>query len=600
MEYIKKKSGIFSFIIALFACIGIINIITSQMTYVKIITNNIFIYPTLIGFYYINKKAINYLSTISFKYPLIFSILFTLSIVIGSSIEVHETAFKLKNIVNFILLFPMTFLLTNTFFANIDKISEKISPLKYSQKLENLFFKPTKKCFFNCCLFFLVCYFPVFLAYFPGIFTYDVFYQISFFFDPNHAENNPFLHNLLIYFALLINKITHSKILGVLCYTIFQTSIMFSIFSYCIHLLSKLNANHYLKLFALLFFALHPINHVHVLTATKDVLFSGFVLLFVLLLVEFFHNQEKYISNKKKVVFLILTIFIMAAFRHNGYCAYILFFPLLLFFNKKYLKRTLVLFLTPLILFSGYNHFKKNIGVTPPQIAAAMGIPLQQMGRVRMYIKNLEENDIQTYRNLVSKEKELEYFPYNVDFIKLDGPMMQCNHIENAMKNPAPYIKLWLKWGMQHPKTYVDAFLLNNYAYWFPNMNFYTMSLHYFFYTENRWDNIFGVEVQQINYIPFIKNIYDNIFLKCEFEKYPIISNMFSMSFILWINILCFFAILYKRKYKYSTPLIFNFCVIFTILLGPIALLRYIYFNYLLLPLFVALAFTNKKENNIK
>lgn len=600
MKNLKEKSNLFSLIIALFACFGMINILKSQIIYAKTLTNNIFIYPTIIGFYFICKRTIKYLSATNLKHPLIVSILFALSIVIGNSLDVHHTIFKFKNILNFFLIFPMTFLLINTLFANANKIYEKISSLKYSQKIENLFFKPTKKCFLNCFIFFLICYLPVFLAYFPGIFTYDVFYQMNFFVDPNHAENNPFLHNLLVYCALFINQIAHSKLLGVLCYTILQASIMFSIFSYCIQILSKYNINHYFKLLALLFFAIYPLNHVFVITSTKDTLFSGFVLLFVLQLIDLYQNQEMFLSNGKKAIGLLLTAFIMFALRHNGIYAYCLFLPALFLLEKKYIIKAFIVFITPIFLFSIYGSLKTCLGVKKPTYSSAIGIPLQQMGRVRKYIKNLDSKDIETYRSLVSKEKELAYFPYNVDAIKIDDDLMHSNHIEKAFKNPKPYIDLWIKWGLKYPKVYTDAFLINNYTFWYPNMNYMTFGLHYFFYTQNRWENIYGIEVEQRNYIPSIKKLYDALFLECQFENYPIISSIFSISFALWLNIVCFFILLYKRKFTVFAPLIFNFCLFATILLGPVALLRYIYFNYLLFPIFFSFAFDDDIKSNVE
>ncbi|MBQ4646920.1 MAG: hypothetical protein IJB79_06195 [Candidatus Gastranaerophilales bacterium] len=599
MEYIKKNSTLFSILFSLFACFAMINLSTNQIENTKVLTNNIFIYFQLIAFYFLSKEGIKTLNK-KYKLPLIFSIFLSLSIIIGNSLDIYLTTFKLKNIFNFIFLTPIIFLTSSLIFNNIKFLNNKLNSLKFSQKIEDLFFKTNKKSFLACFILIAIGHLPAFLAYFPGIFTYDVYYQASFFMIKDYPEINPLLHNLLIYLTLFINFATNSKTFGILCYTVFQSTIMFSIFAYAIQILSKYNINHYLKLFALLFFALHPINHIFSITATKDTLFSGIVLLFILQLIDLFQNRKTFTNDKKRIAFLILTIFLMFCLRHNGFVAYLIFLPTLLMTNKKYIKKSLIIFLTPIVLFSFYGLIKKTAGIKPAPIASSIGIPLQQMGRVRKFAKNLDIKDIETYKNLVSKEKELAYFPYNVDTIKIDSDLLHSNHIENALKKPLPYINLWLKWGIQHPKIYTDAFLLNNYTYWYPNMNFITISLHYFFYTQNRWDEIYGIGIEQKSFAPKIKKLYDEIFLNNKFEQYPIISNFFSISSILWLNILCFFILLYKKKYKLIMPLIFNFCLIFTILLGPISLLRYIYFNYLLLPLFLAFAFDDIKKNNVK
>ncbi|MBE7708773.1 MAG: hypothetical protein E7Z88_08735 [Cyanobacteria bacterium SIG27] len=599
MDFIKKNNTLFSIIFALLAFFGI-SIVTSAFTYSeRYFTNNIFSYISILGYFYICKQSLKILNKRLLKYSLFFAISFSIALTFGYNLYWHLTVFKLNTILAIITLSPFLTLITALLIQGSEILEEKIKNLKFSKKIDEIFFKGDKKSFWFCFLFILLCHIPAFLAYYPGIFSYDLLFQIVFFSKDEWIEIHPLLHNLILLTAITINKLSNSDTLGVLCYTIFQTSIIFSIYSYCINVLSKYKANFYIKVFALLFFALHPMSHLFSIISTKDVLFSTFILFFVVQLFELFQNKANYLNSSKNRIKLIVTIFLMFTLRHNGFCSYLLFLPILLFFNKQQLKKALIVFLMPVILFFIYGEFKKSAGIRPAPIASSIGIPLQQMARVRKIDKNLDKKDIETFKTLVGKEREMKYHPMTVDPIKVDTNYLHSDTIQKALEeNPIPYIKLWIKWGLQNPKEYVNAFLSNNYTYWYPNMNYIYIYPHNFIVTRNPWDNILGVKIKQESKIPKLKKLYDKLFLYTDFEKIPLFSSLNSMSFNIWLNILAFFIILYKRKYNFAIPLIFNFIALFLVLFGPLALCRYIYFNYLLVPFFIFAALAEFKNND--
>lgn len=598
MDFIKKKETLFSFIFALMACVGI-SIITSDYVYNKrFFTNNIFSYVSVLGYFYIFKHTLKILNKRLLKYSISFAIPLSIAFAFGYNTYWHFTIFKPNTIPAIICLIPILTLLTALLIKQSETVQEKIKNIKYNKKIEEIFFSGNLKSFWYCFIFILICHIPAFLAYYPGIFTYDLLYQITFFTKGEWIEIHPLLHNVILLIAMLINKTFNSETLGVLCYTIFQTSIVFSIYAYCINALSKHKVNFYLKLFTLLFFALHPMSHVFSIISTKDVLFSTFVLFFIVQLLELFQNKEEYINNTKNRIKFLITIFLIFTLRHNGLCSYLAFLPILLFFNKNQFKKAIIVFVVPIILCFIYGEFKKIGGIKPAPIATGIGIPLQQMAKVRKNNKNLDKKDIETFRKLVGQEREMNYNPMTVDPVKQDNELLHSDTIETALKNPMPYIKLWIKWGIENPKEYIDAFLSNNFTYWYPNMNYVYIYPHYFIVTRNSWDNIFGVKVKQETRCPKLKEIYDNLFLKTSFEAVPVLSSFFSISFNIWFNLLAFFIILYKRKYNLAIPLSFNFILLFFILFGPVSLTRYVYFNYLLVPIFIVAMFDNFKNND--
>ena len=269
-------------------------------------------------------------------------------------------------------------------------------------------------------------------------------------------------------------------------------------------------------------------------------------------------------------------------FRHNGYIGYLLFFAInaiyFLISYKKYFKKVFLLTLVPIVLFFAYGQIKNFIGVTPAPYASSLAIPLQQMGYVRLkYDKELPTKEKLIFRELVGKN-EMLYTPYNADLMKIDSPFLYSNSIQNALnKDLSKHFSLYLKWFFKYPKDYINSGLILNSNYLYPNANYFTMGLHYYILTYNRWSDFFGVKISQTSLCPKLTKFYNDLFLNCAFEKVPFIALLFSLPIILWSFIICFVLLLYKRKYDFAVISSFYLALIFTVLLGPVTLLRYIY-----------------------
>ena len=360
----------------------------------------------------------------------------------------------------------------------------------------------------------------------------------------------------------------------------------------------KLKINKLIILLSILFFALHPINQMFCLISTKDTIFSGLILLYILFLVELFNNKEIFFKKNINLLKLIIVICFIFLFRHNGFIAYILTLPFILFSLKNF-KKAFICFLTPILFYFSFGIIKKSFNIKPPPIASSIAIPLQQMARVRKFQnKNLSELDKKAFRLIVSKDKELKYFPYNVDTIKIDNEMLHSDFIENSIKNnPILFISLYLKWMILYPKDYINAFFLQTYSYYYPIGKYKTIAEHFFILTYNRWDNIFGVPIYSYCFNPFLRKFYDSIFLFNSFEKNPISFILFAMGINFWIITSGFFILFYKKYYNFILPLIIIPFLFLTVLFGPIALLRYIYQNYLIIPLIFGFCFSKFEKN---
>ena len=531
-----------------------------------------------------------------FSFSSIYSLFFAFCTASGFCLDKYSDIFKFDFKI-FLISFSIAFILSFLFLKFLPDIKSKID-IEIPKKIENYLFLPQKKCFIRNWLIILICYIPAFLAYFPGLFTYDTLYQANFFINHDYIEINPIFHSFLVLLVLIFGLFLNSATIPIFILTLAQTLIMTAIFAYCIFIMSKLKMNKLIILLSFLFFALHPINQMFTLISTKDTLFSGLILLYILTLVELFYDKEKFFKKNINILKLILIICFMFLFRHNGFIAYILTLPFVLFALKNY-KKSFICFLIPIVFYFSFGIIKKSFNIQPPPIASSIAIPLQQMGRVRKYEdKNLSELDKKAFRLIVSKDKELKYFPYNVDTIKIDSEMLHSDFIQNSIKNnPKLFICLYLKWMILYPKHYINAFFLQTFSYYYPIAKYKTIAEHFFILTYNRWDNLFGVPIYSYCFNPILRKFYDSIFLFNSFEKNPISFILFAMGVNFWIIVSGFFILFFKKQYNFILPLIIIPFLFLTVLFGPIALLRYIYQNYLIIPLMLGFCLSKFEKN---
>ena len=163
-----------------------------------------------------------------------------------------------------------------------------------------------------------LCWIPILLIMFPGINGYDSAYQINQFITGDLDSKHPVLHTLLLGACVSLGQQFSSNELGVLIYSVLQMSIMALIFGLACRCVMSVSRSQKLFVFALLWFALCPINSVFSISATKDVLFAGFVVLSICLL--FMIIRE---NRNRLLVALIVSLTLMLLFRNNAAIAYL-------------------------------------------------------------------------------------------------------------------------------------------------------------------------------------------------------------------------------------------------------------------------------------
>lgn len=286
------------------------------------------------------------------------------------------------------------------------------------------------------------------------------------------------------------------------------------------------------------------------------------------------------------------------AFRNNGIYVLLFSFPfaVLLLKNKTYV---LIIFIIPILLFEGYNKLLlPNIGVSKAQSIREMSsVPSQQFARVYTY-DTIEPENLEKLKHFYNLEN-FNYYKINPSLSDLMKAGLDNDYTE---KNLDDYAKLWISVGVKHPINYIEAFLLNTLGYWYPNKNYYDSRIYHNYAYYNMLDaKLWNKEYIDINRHSLIKP-YDRA-LEYTFEKniwkyIPIINSLFTIGFYFIIILYSLIINLINKNKSILVPYSVIIGLYFTLLLSPVAMLRYFFPILILMPIIFSDINVIKKTNN--
>ena len=318
----------------------------------------------------------------------------------------------------------------------------------------------------------LCCWLPWFLYNFPGVMTPDSISQYSQAMGlTGYSDHHPFAHTLLIKLLLSMGMALFDNVYAAIaCYTVFQMVLMALLLCYCIRILYRYGAGRKLCLLFLIFYACVPYNGSFAVTMWKDVLFSGFLLLFALCLYRLLHLYAAGGRLKKQpglLALLLLSGFLVCLFRSNGLYVFLLTAPFLSIVLRREWKLLLPGILAVLVL----SLFIKGpvydaLGVAEPAFSESLSIPAQQIARVVYEGRALTQEQIDLLEKTVDYDSIADYYqPELSDPIKA---LIQYGNPEYLETHKGAYLKLWIQLGLRYPLDYWNAFVDQTRGYWYP------------------------------------------------------------------------------------------------------------------------------------
>lgn len=434
-------------------------------------------------------------------------------------------------------------------------------------------------------LFYLLCWLPVFLAVYPGFFVYDAqdeFVQAQ---TRNFTTHHPLPHVVLLGGIILaVNKLTGSYNMGIAAYTLFQMLLMAGVFTYVVGYMKRKKISRRLRILTALYFALFPVIVMFTLCSAKDGIFSAAFLLLLLSLTEMAEQKGEFFKNRKNLLLFGISAVVMMSFRHNGMYAFLVLVPFLLVFMKGCRKKTGVLLGS---IFAVY--FLLSAGLTAVLSAEhsesqeMLTVPIQQLARVYQYDReSLTEEQLDTLYEILPEEVLAYYTPKVSDGVKI-GFQNEAFHAD-----PGKYVKLWAEIGLGHPFTYLNAWFMTSYGFWYPDtvIDVYRgNSVFTFTYGDS---SFFGYEVEQPGVreskLPRLNEWYRRMSLEIAQQKVPVVSMLFSPGFLFWVFAFAGGYAWYRKKYTLMPAFALLLLLWLTVILGPTYLPRYVLVFWFALP----------------
>lgn len=312
------------------------------------------------------------------------------------------------------------------------------------------------------------------IAFFPGTLQPDAYMQLLMkqgVFE--YTGHFPVASTEIMGFCMNIGKnIFHSDEMGVFTFTFVQYAVQCLVFSYSLLLMKRLKTPIVLRVAAVFFYGVSPVFPIWGFTFVKDSFYYICFLLMICAMVDLLSGEGEFHGTKHreeyKTVLLATACVGMCLFRNDGKYVVVLSLIIAVFFTKKYWKNFLIGIaacgLTALLTEGVYMSVNR---IPSGPVGEMLSIPLQQTAR---YIAEYPDDITQEEALVLQKGFSVELS----ELASLYNPILSDPVKAQLVHDPEPgylwqYFKVWMRQLVRHPDAYIQAFLNQTYAYFYPN-----------------------------------------------------------------------------------------------------------------------------------
>jgi len=297
------------------------------------------------------KKILETIKIKKFKYIALFWIIISIQFVIGNNLEKRgESITSFGDFLNSIL---KVITLSTIFIVLHYSIAKLLKMIKKERKEKKKVEVKHKWLIYFSII--IICWIPTLLAFYPCIISYDGGYQIRDFVFERELRHHPILVTTLYtaFYNFGLNGL-NSPTLGMFLYSIFQMCLMATIFSYSVKFIEEETDRKWVRNIAIIFYAIFPYNQLFSIITTKDVLFAGFSIIFII-------NLYKMLKQNYKLheyIYMIIMAVVMLLSRNNVVLTMkvSLVLMILIFIKDKYkLIKIISIFLITIIIYQMIN-----------------------------------------------------------------------------------------------------------------------------------------------------------------------------------------------------------------------------------------------------
>lgn len=457
----------------------------------------------------------------------------------------------------------------------------------------------------------LLCWWWGYMAYYPGICSYDITIQAGQVVSGSYGTHHPLAHTLLVGLFMRLGAAMGNVNTGIAMYTAFQMICLAAAFAAGIAWLRAIGAGKVWVWLTWIWGCLFPIHLYMSITVTKDVFFTVF---FILQLVCFCQLLRRGVSRPGvsgwDLCYLLSTVG-MILFRNNGRYALL---PVLFFLaagcirrhgDRRLLLRLLAGTLAGFLLGSaGLSLLSRATSAQQGDKREMLSIPIQQLARTMIYHggvgvldeddATMEDEDIRLVNDFILDEAYREYRPDIAD------PVKRHTYTHVVRYRTGEFLKTYLRLFVRYPGDYVNAAFAVNMGYYYLgdtshahiNENGVEQGLGYI---QTRW-----VEHELKDYGIYKDSKLEG--LHRAMERYadgnlylytPVLCLIMIPGIYLWIWLFAAVRLWIRKKYLLLLPISFVAGYYLTLVLGPAVQLRYLY------PVMAAAPFVSGYVNSV-
>ena len=560
------------------------------------------------------KKIREIIKERKFKYIAFFWLFISLQFIMGSDLQKKGSIAKnmkefgiatLKIVVLWILFIILNYIILKL--INIIKLKKMRKQNKdeiTSQKERKSI--PEKYRWLIYFIFIFVCWIPVLLAFYPCNISYDGGYQILRYYFFDNLEHHPILMTKLFTTFYVIGLNLNSPTLGMLLFSLFQMTFMAIAFSYCVKFIEEQTQNKVVRYISLIFYALYPYHQLMSITTTKDVIFSGLFLIYVIYLYKIL--SEKF--NWTNYIFAIFIGILMLLSRNNSIYTLEVSLPIIVLVLIKQRKKMLKVLILFLIVIVGYKGINNYIYTKESETSDEKGF------RTAYFSQIVGKISRDCAEELTDEEKENIKYYYR-DY-RIVGRLYEDNIADKAIKmsnnhintNKKAYLQFIFELCKKYPRTAIEAVLNVTRGYWYINDSSFTKIKTY---KHPGAIEIYEFEIGKGDYavkfdskLPRLRKLYIDLYRSSKYLNIPILYISLQPAFFFYCTFAFLLYSIYKKEKNRLVIAIFLFTFYASCYMANCVIIRYIYPVVVSSPLMLLFVTKNekceieKKENENK
>lgn len=314
-------------------------------------------------------------------------------------------------------------------------------------------------------------YLPWIIAFYPGSAIYDMMYQIVqadgfIAINEHHPIFATYVMGLCSKIGLVIDGTLNP---GIFLYIVLQTAVCILGFSAMLSYMVQHGARRGVYLFTLCFFAILPLWGGAMQVGTKDNIFIGAFVLFLVLCAQL---EEKKVSFGAGRWIAFGALLLLLCLYRNA--IWIIMIPTLVVFffilikDKKARKWFVISSAAAIVLAYGFLTITSHVYQTRTKTGEILGIPFQQTGRyVRDHGDEMTEEEVEMIERTFSVDSYRDlgkiYYPMSSDPIKYKYFWWASDEQKEVL---AGYAKGWFSMLKKQPGTYLEATLAKTSGYY--------------------------------------------------------------------------------------------------------------------------------------